>query len=197
MKLYSDVVLEEEEEEDGHDDDQRNYQNQQQQQMIHPIAGQLNDEIFPLFSSSKTSVDSYISKNIPPIRPTVHDFYFPSINPTVQTYYRFKTSQVTPFAALHTRPLDGPFGRMMNSYSSSSSSSFNYGSINGGNFNSNNGGGGVSKSSPGGGNVSNVTGLLRRSAVLPCHGMFTFIICMLLSFCMAKKSSLFTHVILC
>ena len=172
MKRYSDVVIEEDENEDGDDDDdddKHHNQYHQQQQLIRPIPQNLYHESRrPLTTSVKMSEPTQ-SKN-PIIRPTVHEFYFPSINPTVQTYYRFKTSQVTPFAALHTRPLDGPFGRMMDT---SSSSSFNYGSTNGGLSNSSNymgTGGGGSHS------VSNVTGLLRRSAVLPCHGTFFIMI---------------------
>lgn len=65
----------------------------------------------------------------------VQSFYFPSNNPTLQRYYRFTASPLTPFCALHKRP------------ESSSSSS-----------------------SGGGGGGSGVTGLLRRSAVLPSHG---------------------------
>ena len=98
--------------------------------------------------------------------PSVNDFYFSQLNPTVQTYYRFKTSQLTPFAALHTRPLDGPFGRMMDS-----PSSLTYGSNGNNNYTlplpTNHVGTGSSQ-------VSNVTGLLRRSAVLPCHGALLY-----------------------
>jgi len=54
-------------------------------------------------------------------------FYFSSNNPTLQRYYRFTASPLTPFCALHKRPVVDA-----------------------------NGGG--------------VTGLLRRSAVLPSHG---------------------------
>lgn len=63
-----------------------------------------------------------------PLQNSAQDYYFPSHNPTIQRYYRFTTTPLAPFCALHKRPttLDG------------------------------NGGG--------------VTGLLRRSAVLPSHG---------------------------
>ena len=73
-------------------------------------------------------------------RVSVNQFYFPSVNPTVQAYYRFTVTPSTPFAALHTRPLDGPMS--------------------------------ANQQSPDGGNVqpSTVSGLLRRSAVLPSHG---------------------------
>jgi len=57
----------------------------------------------------------------------LNSFFFPSRNPTIQRYYRFTASSLTPFAALHKRPI-------------------------------------VDRSSGG------VTGLLRRSAVLPSHG---------------------------
>lgn len=59
--------------------------------------------------------------------PSAQAFYFPPNNPTLQTYYRFTASPLTPFCALHKRP---------------------------------------AVESNGGG----VTGLLRRSAVLPSHG---------------------------
>lgn len=61
------------------------------------------------------------------------DFYFPADNPTIQRYYRFTSTTLTPIAALHRRPgtANTPMGH----------------------------------SSPGG-----VTGLLRRSAVVPSHG---------------------------
>jgi len=52
-------------------------------------------------------------------------FFFPDTNPTIQQYYRFTASSMTPFCALHKRPAAAQHG---------------------------------------------VTGLLRRSAVLPSHG---------------------------
>jgi palmitoyltransferase ZDHHC9/14/18 len=64
-------------------------------------------------------------------------FFFPDENPTVQRYYRFTSTPLTPIAALHKRP-----GRSNSANNSNS------------NFSS---GGGV-------------TGLLRRSAVVPSHG---------------------------
>jgi DHHC palmitoyltransferase len=68
---------------------------------------------------------------LPSHSPSVYDFYFdPSRNPTVQRYYRFQASPITPIVALHKQP---------------------------------GGGGGMAS---GGG----VTGLLRRSAVVPSHG---------------------------
>jgi hypothetical protein len=63
----------------------------------------------------------------PPLPRSAQAFYFPPNNPTLQRYYRFTASPLTPFCALHKRPVVDT-----------------------------NGGG--------------VTGLLRRSAVLPSHG---------------------------
>lgn len=60
------------------------------------------------------------------------DFYFPPSNPSIQRYYRFTSTTLTPIAALHRRP----------------------------------GGATPHASNPPGG----VTGLLRRSAVVPSHG---------------------------
>mmetsp|Transcript_3511 Transcript_3511/g.6649 ORF Transcript_3511/g.6649 Transcript_3511/m.6649 type:complete len:558 (-) Transcript_3511:2215-3888(-) len=76
-------------------------------------------------------------------RPTVEQFYFPPINPTIQAYYRFTVTPLTPFAALHTRPLDGPMSAAQEDHSKSSGNSVH---------------------------SSTVSGLLRRSAVLPSHG---------------------------
>lgn len=74
-----------------------------------------NDPVHPLLTQS----------------PSVYEFYFDkSRNPTVQRYYRFEATPITPIVALHKQP----------------------------------GGGGTVVS--GGG----VTGLLRRSAVVPSHG---------------------------
>ena len=82
----------------------------------------------------------------PPRRPTANEFYFPLTNPTIQTYYKFKVTPMTPFAVLHTRPLDGPMSVKHS---------------NGGENHSNGSGGNGGR---------DVTGLLRRSAVLPSHG---------------------------
>lgn len=76
-------------------------------------------------------------------RPPVEQFYFPPINPTIQAYYRFTVTPLTPFAALHTRPLDGPMSAAQEDHSKSSGNSVH---------------------------SSTVSGLLRRSAVLPSHG---------------------------
>lgn len=76
--------------------------------------------------------------------PSVHDFFFPSNNSTIQRYYRFTATPLTPIAALYKRPMttSGSAG------STSASSLDNYNSAS----NSNN---------------SEVTGLLRRSAIVP------------------------------
>jgi len=89
--------------------------------------------------NAKGSISEYKSKKEG--RPTVEQFYFPAVNPTIQAYYRFTVTPLTPFAALHTRPLDGPMS--------------------------------IQHQSPDiDPNVqpSTVSGLLRRSAVLPSHG---------------------------
>ena len=75
---------------------------------------------------------------IPKHPPSVYELYFnKSTNPTVQRYYRFNATPITPIVALHKKP--GPGG---------------------------------SSSGPGTGAAitSGVTGLLRRSAVVPSHG---------------------------
>lgn len=96
----------------------------------------------------------------PPRRPSPNEFYFPLTNPTIQTYYRFTVTPLTPFAVLHTRPLDGP---MAASASASASSNNKH---NGESHTNSGSGAGNSSSS----NNKDVTGLLRRSAVLPSHG---------------------------
>lgn len=72
--------------------------------------------------------------------PTVQEFYFSPDNPTVQRYYRFTSTPLTPIAALHKRP--------------------------GGTTPRNQPQAGPQQQHQGGG----VTGLLRRSAVVPSHG---------------------------
>jgi hypothetical protein len=62
--------------------------------------------------------------------PSVHDFYFTPNNPTVQRYYRFSATPITPIVALHKKPGTGNSAII----------------------------------------TSGVTGLLRRSAVVPSHG---------------------------
>ena len=107
-------------------------------------------------SSSSTILHHYPSN--PPRRPTVNEFYFTTINPTIQTYYRFTVTPLTPFAVLHTRPLDGPMATPP-----SPSSSTTKRKEEGNSHNSHNN---ISHTNPN----KDVTGLLRRSAVLPSHG---------------------------
>jgi len=78
--------------------------------------------------------------------PTVNEFYFSRDNPTVQRYYRFTSTPLTPIAALHKRP-NPPTPR--NNHPDPSQPQ--------------------NAASQGGG----VTGLLRRSAVVPSHGTDT------------------------
>lgn len=69
--------------------------------------------------------------------PTAQEFYFPPSNPTIQGYYRFTSTALTPIAALHKRPGPQP---------------------------------NLPTPSPGGSAAAGITGLLRRSAVVPSHG---------------------------
>lgn len=69
------------------------------------------------------------------------DFYFPATNPSIQRYYRFTSTTLTPIAALHRRPAT--------TTTTTNTPTTAHGAA----------------SSPGG-----VTGLLRRSAVVPSHG---------------------------
>jgi hypothetical protein len=76
---------------------------------------------------------------LPDRSPSVYDFYFNErTNPSVQRYYRFNATPITPIVALHKKP--------------------------GGGHNNNNNNGSTNAVSGG------VTGLLRRSAVVPSHG---------------------------
>jgi len=77
-------------------------------------------------------------------RPTVQEYFFPPQNPTIQRYYRFRSTPLTPIAALHKRP-----GKPSNAGG--------YGSVMMNHPNNQQQAGGV-------------TGLLRRSAVVPSHG---------------------------
>jgi len=74
---------------------------------------------------------------LPSRPPSAYDLYFNNSNPTVQRYYRFNATPITPIVALHKKP-------------------------------------GASSSGNNGSNAavvtSGVTGLLRRSAVVPSHG---------------------------
>lgn len=67
--------------------------------------------------------------------PSVNEFYFTSNNPTVQRYYRFEATPITPIVALHKKPGTGKPGTSNTAVV-----------------------------------TSGVTGLLRRSAVVPSHG---------------------------
>mmetsp|Transcript_22866 Transcript_22866/g.25686 ORF Transcript_22866/g.25686 Transcript_22866/m.25686 type:complete len:626 (-) Transcript_22866:69-1946(-) len=69
--------------------------------------------------------------------PSAYDLYFNNSNPTVQRYYRFNATPITPIVALHKKP----------GASSSNNSHSNAAVV-----------------------TSGVTGLLRRSAVVPSHG---------------------------
>ena len=69
---------------------------------------------------------------LPEHPPTAHEFYFNrQTNPTIQRYYRFSATPITPIVALHKQPGTGGNAAIM---------------------------------------TSGVTGLLRRSAVVPSHG---------------------------
>jgi hypothetical protein len=76
---------------------------------------------------------------LPSRPPSAYDLYFNNSNPTVQRYYRFNATPITPIVALHKKP--------------GASSSGNNGSH-----------------SNAAVVTSGVTGLLRRSAVVPSHG---------------------------
>jgi DHHC palmitoyltransferase len=90
-----------------------------------------------------------LPKKLPPNRPpTVNEFYFSPDNASVQRYYRFTSSALTPIAALHRRPCSTPRTSTSSSTTTTTASASPH---------SNN-------------NNSGVTGLLRRSAVVPSHG---------------------------
>ena len=72
---------------------------------------------------------------IPSKIPSAYDLYFNDRNPTVQRYYRFNATPITPIVALHKKP------------GASSNRQSNAAVV-----------------------TSGVTGLLRRSAVVPSHG---------------------------
>jgi len=73
---------------------------------------------------------------VPSHPPSPYDLYFNNRNPTVQRYYRFNATPITPIVALHKKP-----------GASSSNRQSNAAVV-----------------------TSGVTGLLRRSAVVPSHG---------------------------
>ena len=92
-------------------------------------------------SSSNTLLFGLGSANNDPVHPvplrppSAYDLYFNDRNPTVQRYYRFNATPITPIVALHKRP-----GTASNRQSNAAVV------------------------------TSGVTGLLRRSAVVPSHG---------------------------
>lgn len=98
-----------------------------------------NDETEPIDNTAngndetKDAIQHDVLHPFPEQSPSVHDFYFTSQNPTVQRYYRFRATPITPIVALHKRPGGGNSAMITN----------------------------------------NVTGLLRRSAVVPSHGTDT------------------------
>jgi palmitoyltransferase ZDHHC9/14/18 len=100
--------------------------------------------------SFATAVDDLLDNSL--LRTTedsisAQDFFFDNPrNPTVQRYYRFTASSLTPIAALHKRP---------SSFAHTSAS---------------NSGGGNGQAAPPPPQSAGVTGLLRRSAMVPSHG---------------------------
>ena len=84
------------------------------------------DELTSLLGEKQS--DNRLPANDHP--PSAHDFYFTTNNPTVQRYYRFSATPITPIVALHKKPGSGNSAIV----------------------------------------TSGVTGLLRRSAVVPSHG---------------------------
>ncbi|KAG7372899.1 DHHC palmitoyltransferase [Nitzschia inconspicua] len=81
-----------------------------------------------------------------PLRsPTVYELYFDKVrNPTVQRYYRFEATPITPIVALHKTP-----GNTTTTNNNNNNNMNNNNTVN---------------------NTGGVTGLLRRSAVVPSHG---------------------------
>jgi hypothetical protein len=96
------------------------------------------DELTSLLDKQKTQSQQEesqhdLSINLYPTRqhpPTALEYYFTPNNPTVQRYYRFSATPITPIVALHKKPGTGNAAII----------------------------------------TSGVTGLLRRSAVVPSHG---------------------------
>jgi hypothetical protein len=86
-------------------------------------------------STGLGSANSDLVHPIPPHPPSAYDLYFNNRNPTVQRYYRFNATPITPIVALHKKP------------GASSNRQSNAAVV-----------------------TSGVTGLLRRSAVVPSHG---------------------------
>ena len=90
---------------------------------------------------------------IPPLLPTpksrltLEEFFYPLGNPTIQAYYHFTVTPLTPFAALCTRPLDGPMNMEAVNHANAADPDVNAEPVQVG-----------------------ISGLLRRSFVLPSHG---------------------------
>eukprot|EP00934_Nitzschia_sp_Nitz4_P003193 Nitzschia sp. Nitz4//scaffold94_size78252//31445//33108//NITZ4_005467-RA/size78252-processed-gene-0.49-mRNA-1//-1//CDS//3329560377//3183//frame0 len=81
-------------------------------------------------NNNNTNDDPLVLHPWPKESPTVKQLYFTKNNPTVQRYYRFQATPITPIVALHKKPGTGNSASMQ----------------------------------------TGVTGLLRRSAVVPSHG---------------------------
>lgn len=96
--------------------------------------------------NSLNTASQYNQPPPPPRRqqPSVTEFFFPPNNPTIQRYYRFRATPLTPIVALHKRPLAPPHVPHHHQ-----AMSYQY------------------ANNP---NHNGVTGLLRRSAVVPSHG---------------------------
>jgi hypothetical protein len=95
------------------------------------LGGNNNHTIMAISGEEVDPVQEDVLHPLPTSSPSVHDFYFtPSTNPTVQRYYRFTATPITPIVALHKKAGSGNSAII----------------------------------------TSGVTGLLRRSAVVPSHG---------------------------
>lgn len=92
-----------------------------------------------------TGIQSVVIPN-----PTANELFFSDANPTVQAYYRFTVTPQHPFAVLYTRPQDGPMAAPSDQISQTNEA--------------------PSMASNSTSTNADITGLLRRSAVLPSHG---------------------------
>jgi hypothetical protein len=97
-----------------------------------PAEAQESTSLLPPPASQKQHQHQQQQQQLSSSSSSAQAFFFPPENPTLQRYYRFTASPLTPFCALHKRPENTSGG--------------------------------------GGGSGGGVTGLLRRSAVLPSHG---------------------------
>lgn len=110
----------------------------------------------PVFDPESCDSDKQ-KKNILPVScPSANQLFFSDANPTIQAYYRFTVTSQHPFAILYTRPQDGPMAVVSETPKSS------------GEFSQTNDASSMASNSTS--SNTNVTGLLRRSAVLPSHG---------------------------